>query len=129
MFLVCSHSPLSVNDGEVVTNLRAPKKFVDIRIQEERLAKAERRAKAHRGVRNGSGINGVAGTILARIREMRFVQFVIGESAVPAGVEDLNLAGTLDAVGGGAIGRDVKGLVGILGPVKTVGTEDLVLGV
>jgi len=123
------HCVFSVDHREVVANLGAPEKFVDVRIQEERLAETERGAEAHGGVWNRAGIDGVARAIFAGVSKVRFVHLVIGERAEPTGVEYLNLAGAFDAVGSRSVGGNVECLIGILRPIEAVGAKDLVIGI
>ena len=60
---------------------------------------------------------------------MSFIQFVGGDGAIPVAVGDLNLARSLDAVGGRSVSRHIERLVGVLGPVVAVRAENLILGV
>src|SRR5262249_12753864 len=120
-------SMLTVNERQAVTNVGAPEDFVNGRLKEEWLTETESCAKAHRGVGNGVLVDGVTGTILARVRKMRFVELGRRDGAIPVAVGDLNFGGAFDAVGSGAISRNIESLVGILGPVVAVGTENLIL--
>jgi hypothetical protein len=65
----------------------------------------------------------------AGIGEVRLVQQVAGNRIEPVSIDRLNVRRALDTVGGGSVGGHVKGLVGVVGAVEVVGTEDLVFGV
>src|SRR5260221_2732156 len=120
---------LTFNDGKIVADVGAIKEFVNGRLQEKWLAEAEVGSKAHGGVWNARGVDREARAGFAGIGEMGFVEHAVREGAEPIGADGFNLRRAFDAVGGGAIGRDVKGLIGVLGPVEVVGAEDLIFGI
>ena len=120
---------LALHQGKVVTNLRAIIEFVDIGLEEEGLAKSEVGKEADGCVGYGRRIDGFAGTSFAGIGEMPLVQHGVGKCAEPIGTDRLDVGRPFDSVRRSAIRGNVEGLIGILGPVKVVGTEDLVLGI
>ncbi len=120
---------LALHQGKVVANLRAIIEFVNIGLEEEGLAKSEVWKEAGRGVGYRRRIDGFARTSFTRIGEMRLVQHGVGKRADPVRVDGLDMGRAFDSVRGSAVRGNVEGLIGILGPVKVVGTEDLVLGI
>src|SRR6266849_184024 len=120
---------LALDDGEVVTNVGAIEELVNGGLEKERLAETEVGGKTHSGIRDAGRADGAARTGFASVGEVGFVEHAVGKSAKPVGADGLDFRGAFDAVGGGAVGGDVKGLVGVLGPVEIIGAEDLILGV
>ena len=120
----------AVRERNVVAHDGAPEDFIDRWFQEEGLAKPESKSRgANIRVRHTRWISRVAGPVLSRIGEMRFVQHVIGDGIEPVSVDDLDLRRTLDAVRGCSIGRHIKRLVGIFRIIVVVGPENLVPGI
>ncbi len=51
---------------------------------------------------------------------MGLVQHGVGKRAEPVGVHSLDMRRAFDSIRRSAVSRNVKGLVGILGPVKII---------
>src|SRR5256886_3055533 len=120
---------LAPDDREIVTDVGAPKDFIYGRLKEEWRTEAECRGKAHGRVRHAGRIDGVARAVFSSVGEMGLVQHGVGECAEPVAVNILNFRRAFDSISTRAVCRNVKGLIGILGPVKAVRAKNLVLRV
>ena len=106
------HRVRAFHDRHVVLDLAAPDQLVHARLQEERVAEAEGRPKAHAGV--GEQVRRVGGARagLARVGEVGFVEGVARQGGEEVGVEQVDPGRVaLGAVGRRAVGGHVEGLV------------------
>ena len=78
---LAAHLPrvAAADDREVVLDLRAPDQLVDVRLQEERIAEAEAGREPDAGVGLQVRLVRRARPRLARVREVKLVQLVVGE--------------------------------------------------
>src|SRR5262245_26225997 len=109
------------HDREVVAYLEPLEEFVNIRPQEERIAEAERRRKAHRRVGGHVRLCGGTRTVFAQDGGVKLIQLRRGEGREEVEVEGVNLAGALSAVGRCAVGRHVEGLILLVRAQEVVG--------
>src|SRR6185369_13583330 len=114
------------DDREIVLYLRAPESLVDVRRQEERKAKPERRVEAHRGVSRNVRRNRRTWAQLARVREVRFIQLRRRKRAEQVRANDVDLRRSFDAVRRIAVSGNVEGLVCVLRIVEVVRDVELV---
>ena len=107
------------HDRDVVLDLGAPDQLVDSRLKKERAAEPECRPEAHAGVGSQVRCHGGPRPVLARVGEVRLVQYAVRERGDPVQVADVD-AGRVafDAVRRGAVGRHVEGLVLLPGVVE-----------
>src|SRR5579859_4187459 len=79
---------------------------------------------AHAGIRNGVRVDGRARPGFMSERKVAFVEAVVGEGGDEIEVESLDVGRALDAVCRVAVGRDIKGLVGITRIVEVIGAVE-----
>ncbi|SRR5260221_2226105 len=120
---------LSGEHRKGIANLDALERFINARLEEERLAETERGAEPHSGIGRNLGVHRGTGTILAGETYVRFIHTPGRNRAEKIEVDGIDLGRTFNAVGGIAICRNIKGLVLIVGPIKIIGRAHVVPGV
>ena len=125
---------LALDKRKVIANVCSVEQLVDPWLQEERLAKSKIRGcggeiKPHSCIRHTRRVDSAARAVFTTISKVRFVQRAVGNGIDPVCANRLNLGRTFNAVCRRSVRRHVKSLIGIFGPVKVVGPENLVFGV
>ena len=109
------------HDRQIVLDLRTPQRFVDVRVQEVRIAEAKCDRIAHARVGRNIGLDRVAGPQFPRVGHVELVELAGGKRREEIQVEDVDLRRTLDAIGGVSVRGHIEGLVVVLGVVEVVG--------
>src|SRR2546425_504567 len=123
------HCMVTVNDREVVSEVRAPKQLVNRRVQKERVAESECSSETHGRISRHIRGSGVTRPQLARVREVGLVDSVGRERAEKIDVEVVDLRWAFNAIGRVSVGRNVERLISVLRIVEVVRERQFVLRV
>src|SRR5882762_66373 len=116
----------SANNGEIVAELCAPNRLVDVRFKEERAPDAEGGPESHGSVCRYFGWSCRSRPDLALVAEVRFVQLGRGDSGVMISIDDVDFRWSLDSVRRISVRRHVEGLIGVFRIVEIVRHRELV---